>query len=84
MSDFKFIECGSKGVHIDASLSEEEQDVDSGFILDMDKERNQLKKSNAELVKSARLIADYLENEYGDTDGVIECRRMADKHEVKQ
>jgi len=40
--------------------------------------------SNAELVKSARLIADYLENEYGDTDGVIECRRMADKYEVKQ
>jgi len=43
-----------------------------------------LEKANTELVKSARLIADYLENEYGDTDGVIECRRMADKYEVKQ
>jgi len=41
-------------------------------------------KANAELVKSARLIADYLENEYGDTDGVIECRRMTNKYEVKQ
>jgi len=78
------MECGSKGVHIDASLSEEEQDVDSGFILDMDKERNQLRKANAELVKSARLIADYLENEYGDKDGFIECHRVADKYEVKQ
>jgi len=45
---------------------------------------DRLRKANAELVKSARLIADYLENEHGDTDGVIECRRMADKHEVKQ